>query len=116
MPVKPNAIYDFVPRPVPASQKVQGVMTRPTTVGALGAAVALSPGVANAASLGLLPPELMDRLPGKVVAAALGFAFGWGATKSLEWLRWELYRKLISNQFWIRNPKSTRTKVSFFLL
>jgi len=110
---KPDAIYDFVPRPAPASRQFTSVLTQPNTVGVLGAgaAVALSPGVVNSVSLGLISPELAERIPGKVLAAAVGFALGWGATKSLEWIRWELFKKLIANHFWIRNPKSSRTKL-----
>lgn len=108
----PDILYNYKPRAVPLSHTLLELL-QPSTVGALGAAaaVALAPRLPDPASLGLLNPEFVGRLPGPLYAGIVGFVLGWGSTKGLAWLRWNIFRKLIANHGWIRNPKSSRTKV-----
>ena len=57
------------------------------------------------------PPISGVSVPGRLYWLLVGFALGWGVTKSLDWLRWKCLKRLLTYQGWIYNQKSTKTKV-----
>ena len=86
----------------------------PSSVGALtGAALALSPTLLGRtpAILGYLPRPL-TRLPNPVCLALLGFSAGYVATKTADWIRWKVIKRLLQYQGWVHGSKAIKTQVS----
>ena len=96
----------------PASPLV--AVASPPSVGAITAAVlAFSPGVlpqlpASETGLG----RALAAVPDRLYAAVVGFALGYGATRTLQWLRRQTLTALLSYKGWIYNARSRKTKVS----
>jgi hypothetical protein len=88
----------------------------PTSLGMVTAAIAAF------GPRGLVPDALtripgadylgLNRLPTKLYLALLGFAAGYTATQSVNWLRWNILKSLLSYKGWVYGAKSYKIKVS----